>query len=124
MEIIWFLLLLIVVIFVLGFWLTARAKRQFETVTALSPARIRAIVEDSFGKLFWAPTDGPGDINMRRRTPNDSGITVSISFESAQDGKTHVQAWMSAWKTRYGMIANSAGSGVPKKIIAKIDQAA
>ncbi|HEY4225762.1 MAG TPA: hypothetical protein VGM70_08110 [Pseudolysinimonas sp.] len=121
----WILVLLIVVIiglFALGFWQTARAKRQHETVTALSPARVRAIIDDSFGKLFWAPASGPGQINMQRRTPNGSGATISVDITSTADGKTHVQSWMSAWRTRYGMVA-SGGWQMAKKIVDRIDQA-
>ncbi|MEV8358631.1 hypothetical protein [Microbacterium sp. NPDC076895] len=122
MEIIGILLLIIVALFALGIWQTIAAKRQHETVTTLSPARLRALVDDSFGKLFWAETDGPGDLNFRRRTPNGSGATISIDFETTADGKTVVQAWMSHWQSRMGMVA-SGGWGMAKKIIRKIDQA-
>lgn len=116
------LILLIVGLFALGFWQSSLAKRQHETVVSLSPARARQVIESTFSKVFWADTDGPGDINKRRRTVNDSGATISIDIAQTADGKTHVQAWMSAWKTRYGMVA-SGGWQLAKKVIAKLEQA-
>lgn len=119
---IFILLLLLVGLFALGFWQSSVAKRQHETVVTLSPARTRQVIESTFSKIFWADVQGPGDINKRRRTPNDSGATISIDIGETADGKTHVQAWMSAWKTRYGLVA-SGGSGLAKKVIKKLEQA-
>ncbi|MDT0197332.1 hypothetical protein Q9R30_18455 [Arthrobacter sp. AB6] len=115
------LVLLIAGIFALGIWNSGRAKREHETVVALSPARARQIVEDSFGKMLWADVSGPGHINKRRRTINDTGATISVVIEPLTDGKTHVTAWMSAWKTQYGMVT-SGGWPLAKKVIAKLDQ--
>jgi hypothetical protein len=122
MWIIVVLVLLIVGLFALGLWQTARSKQQHETVTSLTPARVRALIEDSFGKVFWAPSDGPGQINMKRRTPNGTGAVISIDIDATADGRTHVQSWMSGWHTRYGIIA-SAGWPMAKRIISRIDQA-
>ena len=47
---------------------------------------------------------------------------ISIDFETTADGKTVVQAWMSHWQSRVGMV-DSGGWGMAKKIIRKIDQA-
>jgi hypothetical protein len=122
MWIIVVLILLIVGLFGLGLWQTARSKQQHETVTTLSPARVRAVIEDSFGKLFWAPSDGPGQINMKRRTPNGTGAVISINIDTAADGRTLVQSWMSGWHTKYGIIASS-GWQMAKRVITRIDQA-
>jgi len=116
------LILLLVGLFALSFWNSARAKRQHETVVTLSPARARQVIESTFSKVFWADVDGPGDINKRRRTVNDSGATVSIDISQTADGNTLVQAWMSAWKTRYGMVA-SGGWELARKVIKKLEQA-
>lgn len=116
------LILLLVGLFALGLWNSARAKRQHETVVTLSPARARQVIESTFSKVFWADVDGPGDINKRRRTVNDSGATVSIDISQTPDGNTLVQAWMSAWKTRYGMVA-SGGWELARKVIKKLEQA-
>lgn len=116
------LILLLIALFAFGFWNSARAKRQHETVVTLSPARVRQIVDSTFSKVLWADADGPGDINKRRRTLNNSGATVSIDINQTADGKTLVQAWMSGWKTRYGMVA-SGGWELARKVINKLEQA-
>lgn len=121
MEIIGILRLIIIAPVALGIWPTIAAKHQLETVTTLSPARPRALVDDGLGKLFWAGTDGPGDLNFRRRAPNGSGATISIDFETTANAKTVVQAWRSHWQSRMGMVAGGWGTG--KKIIRKTDQA-
>jgi hypothetical protein len=123
MSILLFLILLLVALFALGIWTSARAKKQHETVTSLSPARARQVIEDSFNKVLWADVQGPGDINKRRRTINDSGAVISIDLQPVDGGRTHVTAWMSAWKTKYGMVA-SGGWALAKKVISRIDQAA
>jgi hypothetical protein len=115
------LILLIVGIFALGIWLGGVAKRQRETVVPVSPQRAAEIVETAFNKLFWADTNGPGMINKRRRTPNGSGATISIVLEPTTNGHTHAVAWMSAWKTRYGLVA-SGGSMHAKKVIERLEQ--
>lgn len=122
MEFILVLFLLIAGIVALGIWNSARAKRQYETVVSLSPARAREVVETAFSKVLWADTSGPGMINKRRRTVNDSGATISVDIGQTADGKTVVQAWMSAWKTQYGMVASN-GATVAKRVIQKLEQA-
>lgn len=103
-------------------WLTIIAKREYETVTSLSLPRLRALVDDSFGKLLWEEIDGPGDLNFRRRSVTGRGATISIAFETTADNKIAVEAWMSAWTSRYGLVVSS-GWWMSKKIIRKIDQA-
>jgi hypothetical protein len=108
---------------VLAYQSSARAKVHHETVIDLSPARVRATVDDSFGKLFWSDVQGPGDVNKRRRTPNGNGATISIALEPTADGKTHVEAWMSAWTSNRMGIVMSAGSQQAKKVIRKLEAA-
>lgn len=116
------LVLVTVLVFALGIWQTTLAKRQHETVVSISPARARQVIDSTFGKMFWADVDGPGLINKRRRTINDTGATISIDLTPVADGKLHVTAWMSAWKQRYGIVA-SGGWPLAKKVIAKLEQA-
>lgn len=115
-----FLLVLIAALFVLGFWLSARARRQYETVVPLSLQRTAEIVDSAFSKLFWADTNGPGAINKRRRTPNGTGATISVRIEPAPTG-THVAAWMSHWTSRMGIVS-SAGSMHAKKVIDRVEK--
>lgn len=116
------LILILVGLLALSFWNSARVKQQHETVVTLSPARVEQIIESTFSKIFWADVDGPGDINKRRRTINNSGATVSIDINATADGKTLVRAWMSAWQTRYGMVS-SGGGELARKVIKKLDEA-
>ena len=124
MEIIGILLFIIVALVALSIWETSAAKRQHETVTNLSPARLRALVVDSFGKLFWEKADGPGDLNFRNRHSSGNGATISIDFETTTDGKTVVQAWASKLPSRMGIAMAGPGWRMSKKIIGSIDQAA
>ncbi|WP_404290720.1 hypothetical protein [Glutamicibacter arilaitensis] len=119
-----FLVLIIAItgLFVLGYWQSSLAKKEHETVVGLSRARATEIVESSFGGLLWADVHGLGDINKKRRSFNDSGATISVKISTTDDGKTHVVAWMSEWKARYGMVASS-GWPLAKRVIKKLEEA-
>lgn len=104
-------------------WASSRAKRQHETVVTLSPARVQRIVESTFNKTLWADVEGPGVINKRRRTINDTGSTVSIDIGQTPDGNTHVLAWMSAWVTRYGVVLGTNAGSLSRKVIQNLEKA-
>lgn len=102
---------------------SSQAKQQLETKVPFSPARAADIVEQCFPGLLWRDWEGPGDINKRRRSANDSGPVVSVDISSLPDGSTHVAVWMSAWRS-YAGIANFAGSarGAARKVIRRLEQ--
>lgn len=117
-------LLGLLALIVWGYVESAQAKQQRETKVKLSTARAADIVEQSFPSLLWADASGPGDINKRRRTMNDSGPVISVDIEALPDGATHVSAWMSGWTSRYGM-ANLAGSAkrMTRRLIRRLEEA-
>lgn len=121
-----FLLLVLALIglFVWQIIVTSQAKQQRETKVKLSPARVADIAEQCFPGLLWKDWQGPGDINKRRRSANDSGPVVSVDISRLADGSTHVTVWMSAWHSKF-FFANFAGSakGMAKKIISRLEQA-
>jgi hypothetical protein len=116
-----FLILALVVLFALGYWTTLRATRHHETRVSLSSTQARQIVESSFSNLLWSDVQGPGDVNKRRRTMNNSGATISTKITATQDGRTHVKSWMSDTRTRYGMVA-SIGWPSAKKVITRLER--
>lgn len=118
------LILIIVGLLVLTFWLNSSAKRQAETQIKLSTTRAADVVHDSFGTLFWKDVDGPGHVNKRRRTINDTGPVVSIDINELENGGSHVVVWMSHWTTKGPSILGSDEVMRKKrKVIRQLEQA-
>lgn len=116
------LILAIIAILVLSFWMNSSARREVETQVTLSPQHSAEIVENSFSSFIWRDVDGPGEINKRRRSMNDTGVTMSFLFEELPAGGTEVKIWMSAWTKRGpSIIGSDTVMRVRSKIIKRLE---
>ena len=118
------LILIIVGLLILTFWLNNSAKRQEETQVKLSNGRVADIVHQAFGSVFWKDVDGPGDLNKRRRTINDTGPVVSIDINELEGGGSHVVVWMSHWtKKGPSILGSDEVMRKKRKVIRQLEQA-
>ncbi|TFB71874.1 hypothetical protein E3O06_11475 [Cryobacterium glaciale] len=101
------LILLIVVILVLSAWLNNASQREVQTQVTLSPQRAADVANTAFNTFTWKDVGGPGDINKRRRTMNDSGPVISIDVADLPSGGSNITVWMSAWTKKGPTIQGS-----------------
>lgn len=118
------IVLLLVIVLGLTFWLNGLAQRQYETQVPMSPAKAADIAADSFGSFLWKDVPGPGLINKRRRTFNETGPVVSVDVAPLPNGGSHVTVWMSAW-TKKGLVILGSDQmiGRKRKIFRLLEQA-
>jgi len=123
MEILIVLVLIVVALFAVLIGTTYFSKVQSEAVVSTSPDRVYDIVTGSFAGLLWRPVDGPGDVNYRRRSINDTGPVISVDIDPDGAGGSVVQVWMSHFTTRgpWVMFAEAA-IGQRRKVIRRVQQ--
>jgi hypothetical protein len=108
MDIVFGFFVFVAVFFVAAAILTVLAKRQIDFHLLGASVDDAFEVLDSSGALRggWKTSGGDGAINIRPGFflgGRDGRPVVSINLESDHAG-THVQVWMSAWVSRFGMI--------------------
>lgn len=97
-----------IVVFIAAVVLGAMAKKQtdFHLVGASRDEAYAVLTDSGVLRGGWKTSNGDGNINIRPGFllggRNDRPI-LSIDLEEDQEG-THVQIWMSAWISKYGMI--------------------
>jgi hypothetical protein len=105
-----------IVLFIVSAILTVLAKKQtdFHLVGATVNDAQNVLAESGVLRGGWKLTDGRGQINIRPGFflgGRDGRPVVSIDLEPSQEG-THVQVWLSAWVSRFGVMEPVHSIGV------------
>lgn len=122
-----FVIVYIVGLVILGYVLSAMAKRQASILVSAQPEQIEQAVLHHFKGVGWKQVNGKGRLNFQSRgigigSQGSTNPVVSVQILTADESGAQVDVWMSEWTSRAGM-ATSCDRVVTKRmsLLRKLD---
>ncbi|QSE87874.1 hypothetical protein JWS13_04460 (plasmid) [Rhodococcus pseudokoreensis] len=111
MEVFVVIVVVIVAALILQLWLSSQAKRQEEVHVKARPHDVLEAVQSHFKSMWWRPVHGRGALNFQSKgfgvgSWGMDNPVISIDISEMDNGNTTVEAWMSSWSSRMGIVAS------------------